>query len=172
MYVASKGISTDAPNKILYRDEQLAEPSLTRKHRAIQAARMRGGGSNEPFHVRVAADHTVERHDIGLRHTWGQHHEVSLEKRDTIRMAVPCCLFLRGPNICGGRIDVNRSGGTGGEQLPIHHADTGTDIEYRQPAHAISLERIDQEPGGLVGAPAPIPSKVASRASIAEDRLI
>ena len=59
---------------------------------------MVGGHRNQPLHVRVAADDTVQRHDIRRCNRRSQGDEIALQKSDAAGVPAPRRFFFRGPD--------------------------------------------------------------------------
>ncbi len=118
---------------IVPRQDQAQSPAgLVRRH------------ADERLHVRVAADHAVERDQVGLRQIGRKRHGIALVVGHPAGQPTPVGLCPGGLEIGARGVHVDRRCRSGRQQRVVHGADTGPDVQHRQPVDAACRQPGDQ----------------------------
>jgi len=147
---SSKIVSHDLADDVATPGHRLDRQSFPRKHCSPQTLRARRGCGHELFHVWIAADHSIESHDVRRRYLGRERQEIATKKPHPIRVATLRGFIGRGVDVgrCG--IDVYRGVSSFVEQLVMYDADSTTDVEQGRAPHARRFQLIEQEPGCFV----------------------
>ena len=145
------------------------QTSVPRQHQSIQRTSAGRGQAHERLHVRVAADHAIEGHDVGGVDLRCLRHEVAIDERKSFERAAstrfsPCRLDR-------GRRGVDQDGPRGAcpEQLVIDDADPTADVEHARRADAAVAEHRDEHRGRVVGTVPSIALEILFGALLIED---
>ena len=83
MDVKAKWVPADPEQKIRPRGEGFRESCFSGEHGSVQTARTIGGHRHQLCHVGIAADDSIEDHDVGGLYVIGESHEIALQKLDS-----------------------------------------------------------------------------------------
>ena len=106
-------------------------PPFTGINGAVEATRLRGRGVDELLHVGVAADDTIQRHDVRCGDLGREIHKIPAEKSDLLTMALAGRFLLGNLDICIRGIDMDCRSRSGRKQFVMYDADACADIEQR-----------------------------------------
>jgi hypothetical protein len=124
-------------------------------------AGMRRGGPEHAGEVRIAADHAIERYDVGAWYAFSQGGKISSTKRNTPAVIEPCGLVARSREVCFRGVDVSRMGELSFQQGMVNGTDPSTDVEQRRGGwESPGLYRRDELPGRRIGTTAPIAPEI------------
>jgi hypothetical protein len=93
--------------------------------------RLLNRGRNERFHVRIAANHAIERDNVRWRQRTGHFNEIVMVVAYTLALPTPDCLIPRGFKVSGRCLHDHRAGEPGRKKLMRYYAYTAADIEER-----------------------------------------
>src|SRR5262245_3972150 len=97
------------------------------------------------FHVRVAADDTIERDDVSGRNCSGDLDKIALNESHPIRVPPSFRLGSCYGEIIRRGVDMSRGRNPVLEQLVMNRADSATNVEQRQAVDATGFEVFDQQ---------------------------
>jgi hypothetical protein len=119
----------DAHEDIDHGDAGSHPPGSSGIHGAVQAQRAFCGQANESRHVVVAADHPVERDDIGWRNVVGDVYEVTAHELDETVVSTSLGLVARGSQMGRGRIDMHGALNASGEEHMMNGSNPRANVE-------------------------------------------
>src|SRR5688500_2771675 len=122
-------------------------PRVTRVDEAVSATGPGDRLGHERVHVRVAADHAVEGHDVAVAERRRDRHVIAGLVSDPVGSPLPDGLLACDLDECGRPVDVDRAGSTEPEERLVNGADSGSDVENRLAFHAAGAQALD-EPAG------------------------
>ena len=119
----------DAHNDIDEGDGCSHPPGSSWIYGAVQAQRVFCGQANESRHVVIAADHPVERDDIGGRNMVGDVHEVTAHELDESIVSATLGLLPCGRQMGRGRIDMHGALKAIGEEYMMNDSNARANVE-------------------------------------------
>src|SRR5262249_49833466 len=116
MDVEANGRATDPQDSIICLVEQANPPRIARIDHTVELVRARRREPNQRRHVVVAADYSVERHDVSGGDARRKGHEVAMLEGDAGCQPPALSLLARGGEISRGGIYIDRLTCTGLQQ--------------------------------------------------------
>jgi hypothetical protein len=116
------------------------------------AARVVGGGGEEPLVVGVAADDPVQDDDVGWWHGVGCGGDVDLATGDPVAHPGGSREVVRGGVVGVDELEVRGVSGSATEQLELDVADAASDLQDRRVGDAVVDDELGHPGGGLVQA--------------------
>ena len=145
-------------------------PHVARVNSAEQPPCLESGVPDEQIHVRVAADHAIERDDVSIGKRACQLDEVSTEEAHAVAMPPPTGLVLRRRDVVGRHVDVERLARARIEQGVMNGANPTADVQEGRARDAGRAKIVDQEPRAVVRPPSPKTLELPARRLAAELR--
>jgi hypothetical protein len=147
--------SLDAHEDVDREDACSHQPGSSRIHGAVQAPRVSCGQANESWHVVIAADHPVERDNIGWGNLVGDVHEVTAHEFDEPVVSATLGLLTRGRQMCRGCVYMHGALNAVGEEHMMNDSNTCANVEESCPRLPVAVQHetkaFDEEPRCTVG---------------------
>ena len=160
----STAFTVPAPARIHHRSTGKTRPSST--------AGVVGAARHQGCHVRVAADHAVEGHDVGRLHLLGEVHEVPIPVDLTIPEPASLRLEPGRRQVRSREVDVDGAGGARSEQLVLDRPDPAPDVEQARPAHPFRDQCVEEALGVARRPVAPVVVELALGVAIVEEGVV
>ena len=110
-------------------------------HSPVEPSRLARRDRRERRHVVVAADHAIERHDVGRRKGVRERDKIAVDEARPGRVSAALRLLPRHRYVSRRRVDVNRALYSAVEQLVLDDSDAAADIEQQR---AANVKRVDR----------------------------
>ncbi len=139
---------------VLGHREAAPEAAAARVDCAVIAPGQRRRGAHQRGHVGVAADHAVERDDVGARESRGELHEIADVQLDAFAEAPSVRLASGGLHERRRGVDAHCPRGASVEQRVLNGPYTAPDVEHVETVHPQPGQRVDQHArigGGAAG---------------------
>ena len=120
-------------------------------HQAEEVPGLGRGGFEQRPGVVVAADDPVQGHDVRRRQLPGEIHEVPVQVLDPPGQAPAFRFLLRGLQIPGGGVHVDRLGRPCRQEPVMHRTEAAADVQDRAPGYPFGGDALDEQAGGLPG---------------------
>jgi len=166
-----EGIPKQDATQILHPNRSPHVPPVARigeRHEASAAAQCR---LKQRLVRRVAANHAIHGHDVGLHDVSSDGHEIALHHVEAIGDVTATSFLASSCNIGRRRFYSGHPLSTRGQELEAERADTGANIQNRLPVPCLE-NCIPQQARRLIRPVPPVPLEIAPSDSVAELELV
>ena len=143
----ARGAATHGRDGVVGPHERSHPPDVARVGEAEEPRTRAGGRGQQRLEVAVAADHGIQRDDVGRRQVGRQLDDVAVAIVDAIGQAATLGLGAGSRQVVGRCVDVDGTLGAGLQEGDMDGAHPGTDVEQACPVDALAADDIDQFAG-------------------------